>query len=147
MGEWYHLITNNEWMTIARNIEQVGDNWTSWTVWSGAIFRGNVWIDDDPASCGSNSVLDWNTDWDNCIITEWIHDGRNKRMHILSNGSQIWDLSWNVWHHVNGANTLDGSDFDTMKWKWCDNGQTSSTWFSWSWNDWQEECKFTNEYT
>lgn len=32
MGEGYHLITNNEWMTIARNIEATSQNWSSGTV-------------------------------------------------------------------------------------------------------------------
>ena len=31
----------------------------------------------------------------------------NKRSHKLSNGQRIWDLSGNVWEHVNKANTLD----------------------------------------
>jgi hypothetical protein len=29
MGAGYHLITENEWMTVARNIEQVSNNWSS----------------------------------------------------------------------------------------------------------------------
>ena len=40
MGAGYHLITNNEWMTIARNIEQQGDNWNTGIVGSGGIYRG-----------------------------------------------------------------------------------------------------------
>jgi hypothetical protein len=28
-----HLITNDEWMTIARNIEQQATNWSGWSVW------------------------------------------------------------------------------------------------------------------
>jgi prepilin-type N-terminal cleavage/methylation domain-containing protein len=30
---WWHLITNNERMTIARNIESQNINWSNWTVW------------------------------------------------------------------------------------------------------------------
>lgn len=32
MGNGYHLITNDEWMTIARNIEANPSNWSSGTV-------------------------------------------------------------------------------------------------------------------
>ena len=32
---WAHLITNNEWMTIARNVEIQWDNWSSWLAWNG----------------------------------------------------------------------------------------------------------------
>jgi len=32
MGSGYHLITNNEYMTIARNIEQQGENRTGGVV-------------------------------------------------------------------------------------------------------------------
>ena len=38
----YALISNPEWMTIARNIENVDKNWTSGTVGTGCLFRGNV---------------------------------------------------------------------------------------------------------
>ncbi len=36
-----HLITNAEWMTIARNIEQVASNWSGGSVGSGEISRGH----------------------------------------------------------------------------------------------------------
>jgi hypothetical protein len=29
LGQGYHLVTNNEWMTIARNIESQGENWST----------------------------------------------------------------------------------------------------------------------
>ena len=147
MGEWYHLITNNEWMTIARNIEANPENWANGIVWSTVadwwwLFRGNVNLNDS-VSCNHWSVLDWDTDWNNCLINEWIHEWRNKRMHILSNGSEIWDLSWNVWQHVNGANTLDGSDFNTMTNKACVWGK-QRTWYDWYW---ENECDFQNWYS
>ncbi|MDD2917293.1 MAG: type II secretion system protein, partial [Candidatus Gracilibacteria bacterium] len=40
LGTGYHLITNNEWMTIARDIEAQGDNWSTGIVGSGGIYRG-----------------------------------------------------------------------------------------------------------
>jgi len=41
MGAGYHLITNNEWMTIARNIEQQPDNWSTGITGSGFLYSGN----------------------------------------------------------------------------------------------------------
>jgi len=37
-----HLITNEEWMTLARNIEIVPSNWSSETVGQGSLKRGNA---------------------------------------------------------------------------------------------------------
>jgi prepilin-type N-terminal cleavage/methylation domain-containing protein len=91
---WYHLITNNEWMTIARNIEANSQNWADWIVgslvWSGWwLYRWNVGLYDS-VSCGSGAALDWNTAGSGCVNSS----GRNKRMHILSNWNEIWDISW-----------------------------------------------------
>jgi len=44
MWAWYHLITNNEWMSIARNIEQQPVNWSSWEVWNWHIYN---WVSND----------------------------------------------------------------------------------------------------
>ena len=81
-----HLITNQEWMTIARNAEQVPQNWSGGSVGSGCLFRGNVGTND---SCGYNGA-----DPEKGI-------NRNpKAKLILSNGSEIWDIAGNVWEHV-----------------------------------------------
>lgn len=40
MGAGYHLTTNNEWMTIARNIESNAKNWSSGTVGQGNLWNG-----------------------------------------------------------------------------------------------------------
>jgi len=81
-----HLITNQEWMTIARNAEQVSQNWSGGSVGSGCLFRGNVGSDD---SCGYNGA-----DPEKGI-------NRNaKAKLILSNNEEIWDLAGNVWEHV-----------------------------------------------
>jgi formylglycine-generating enzyme required for sulfatase activity len=92
MGDDYHLITNNEWMTIARNIEQQDSNWTSGTVGTDGIWRGHT--DNDPAN-----ALEANSD------DSFPYEGTNnsgpssieKRTFTLSNGEVIWDLSGNVW--------------------------------------------------
>lgn len=40
IGPGYHLITNNEWMTLARNIESVAHNWSSGVVGDGSFHVG-----------------------------------------------------------------------------------------------------------
>ena len=40
MGPEYHLLNNNEWMTIARNAESVGKNWSSGIVGEGFMYNG-----------------------------------------------------------------------------------------------------------
>ncbi|MDD4151945.1 MAG: hypothetical protein PHR68_04990, partial [Candidatus Gracilibacteria bacterium] len=110
LGAGYHLITNNEWMTIARNIEANSQNWANGIVGSlvsagGGLYRGNVNLNDS-ASCGSNTVLDGDTGGTNCDNGS----GRNKRMHKLSNGNDIWDIAGNVGEYVNGTNNKSSID-------------------------------------
>ncbi len=104
LGTNYKLITNREWMTIARNIEKNPQNWVNEILGlnisqGGGLFRGNVNLN-DILSCGSNIVLDGITQGQNCIITGGIQDGRNKRILKLSNEKEIWDLSGNIWEFV-----------------------------------------------
>ncbi len=76
-----HLITNAEWMAIARDIESVSSNW------SGTILnRGNS--DSSAAMNGTNPL-----------------SGINKRTHTLSNGQVIWDFAGNVWEWVDETKT------------------------------------------
>ena len=121
---WGHLITNNEWMTIARNIESVASNWSSGKVWEGYIYNG---VSDSDKWC-------WDTDNTKSIYTDlprdraaktgpgWVESCDKKRVLTLSNWQQIWDLAGNVWEYVNKANTLDWSNYNV--------GQTSIWWAS-----------------
>jgi len=80
-----HLITNQEWMTIVRNIDQQPTNWTSGTKGTGYLFNGNS-ADTARGYNGSDPDKGLN---------------RNIRSsHRLSNSSVIYDLSGNVWEHV-----------------------------------------------
>ena len=81
-----HLITNEEWMTIARNIEANPVNWTGGSVGQGMIKRGNVGIPDDGSYDGADP--------------EFGFDRNTKAKLQLSNGEEIWDVSGNVWEWV-----------------------------------------------
>jgi hypothetical protein len=81
----YHLITNWEWMAIARDIEQVPENWTGGAVGSGILKRGNVGTPDAGSYDGDNPETG--------ILN-------SKAILKLSNGEEIYHLSGNVWEWV-----------------------------------------------
>ena len=82
LGVKYHLISNPEWMAIARDIEDVNSNWTGGNVGSGCLFRGNS----GDTICGYNSATDPDSG-----------AGRNVRAkHTLSTGDEIFDLAGNL---------------------------------------------------
>ena len=86
----YGLITNTEWMTIARNIEGRASNWTGGIVGNGGLWRGHS--DGTP-----NSELDASTD-DSLGYTGTGNTSPSieRRTHTLSNEEIIWDMSGNV---------------------------------------------------
>jgi formylglycine-generating enzyme required for sulfatase activity len=96
------LITNAEWMTIARNIEAQSVNWTGGVVGNGGLWRGHT--DNSPAN-----ALVANTD-DNLGYegTGNTSPSIERRTHTLSNGEVIWDMSGNVWEWTN--DTIQGQD-------------------------------------
>ena len=87
-----HLITNEEWMTIARNIESVPSNWSTGVVGSGYIYSGH----NDSAP---NGALEASTDNDGYYGTGQT-TGNQRRTLTLSNGEVIWDLAGNVYQWV-----------------------------------------------
>lgn len=110
LGE-YALISNDEWTTIARNLENVNSNWSGGTVGSGCLKRGN--------SGG----------WQNGICSDNIGyvgiafgASRGPLAELtLSNGKKIYDFSGNVWEFVDwdipynmkaGSSSVGGDDFE-----------------------------------
>jgi len=89
------LITNSEWMTIARNIEAQGANWTGGTVGSGQLWRGHA--DGNPSNLLAASTDD-NQGYEGTLNSS---PSTEKRTHTLSNGQVIWDLSGNIWEWTN----------------------------------------------
>ncbi|MFC1612803.1 LamG-like jellyroll fold domain-containing protein [Patescibacteria group bacterium] len=103
-----HIITNDEWMTIARDAEQVNANWTGGEVGSGCLFAGN----NGDATCGYNGD------------DPEKGTGRNARAKfILSSGEEVYDISGNVWEHVkvDASDTLiddTPTDGGAAEWRW-----------------------------
>lgn len=128
MWEWYHLITNNEWMTIARNIEASSDNWSIKSAWKGILYNWVSW--DMTLWC---NVTWWNTETRTygTKTWPWIDNTCNlKRKFMLSNWQEIYDFAWNVSEFVNKANTIDWINFN----QW----QTTVSW-STSWVDYDDD--------
>ncbi|AFM11582.1 hypothetical protein Turpa_0933 [Turneriella parva DSM 21527] len=102
MGGQYHLITNAEWMTIARSIEATATNWSTGTVNSGAINRGHT--DGTPGATLAASSDDdaCNGTGQSCTV---FNDQR--RTHVLANGQTIWDFSGNAKEFIDWQLTSD----------------------------------------
>ncbi|MBP9758784.1 SUMF1/EgtB/PvdO family nonheme iron enzyme, partial [Candidatus Dojkabacteria bacterium] len=91
LGAKYHLITNREWMTIARNLEQVPSNWTSGTVGTGAVYSGHT---DSVPFYALVANTDDNQGYEGTGQTA---PANQRRTHDLSNGEVVWDLAGNLW--------------------------------------------------
>jgi hypothetical protein len=112
----YHLITNEEWMTIARNIELVPNNYTSGDLGDGNIYRGHY--NNVPSTIIASSSDDSNGYY---LISSPNLDQR--RTLYLNNGSIIWDFTGNAWSfidfliskkdHADAYYSLDDSIFDS----------------------------------
>lgn len=124
LGEGYHLLTNDEYMTIARNAEKQAANWCD-TVGSYGVYPcGNSPGDSYMASghndnsgeavygdtsgaleASSNDSYACYRTTDGATTCDDA-SGKQRRTLMLSNGSIIWDIPGNVWEHVN----LDAND-------------------------------------
>ena len=123
-----HLITNEEWMTIARNIEQVSSNWSGGSVGNGFLYSGHN--DDTPSK-----ALSAGPDASPYVNTENT-SGNQRRTLALSNGEVIWDLSGNLREHVQRTS----SDIQTAiatptcstgtGWQWCNYDTATSPYIS-----------------
>ena len=96
LGEHFKLITNPQWMTIARNLELQPQNWTGGIVGSGTLYIGHTDLiprhpiaasfDDNSGYYGTENNTNQN-----------IGQGKQERRTMyLSNGEIIWDFSGNM---------------------------------------------------
>ncbi|MBX3018224.1 MAG: SUMF1/EgtB/PvdO family nonheme iron enzyme [Bdellovibrionaceae bacterium] len=92
LGTGYRLISNAEWMTIARNIELDARNWSGGSVGSGAVNRGNTENGGLQAASANDNQSCLGTG-QTCDLSTW---NRLRRTHWLSNNRVIWDLSGNI---------------------------------------------------
>ena len=125
-----HLMTNDEWMTIATNATNQPSNWSGGSVGSGSMPRGNSnssWAQSDNSIYGYAGSTNTST-----YSTSFI----NLRTINLSNGSIIWDFAGNVFQEVQRSNMNQGDNQTTepspaytgTSWTWGD----FPSWTSWS---------------
>lgn len=119
-----HLITNNEWQTIAWNAEGVASNWSGGSVGSGNMARGNS--DSYPAAALTASSDDTQVNYGETGDVDFTH----RRIQTLSDGSVIWDMAGNIYQWTNdtitGTNEPNGG---TPGWNWIQ-FNTVTTWGS-----------------
>ena len=117
LGSNYHLMTNEEWMTIARNAERLGANWYGSAPGTNFMFSGHN--DNGPANVALVASTDDNAGYTgtgdsasacdgifvNYVAGDDTTSGRacvgQRRTHYLSNGEVAWDFGGNVWEWVN----------------------------------------------
>ncbi|MFA5870977.1 MAG: prepilin-type N-terminal cleavage/methylation domain-containing protein [Candidatus Paceibacterota bacterium] len=125
LGSGSHLLTNEEYMTIARNAEQQTANWNGGVVGTSYLFSGHN--DNTPAL-----ALQASTDSDPYSGTGNSTPSNQKRTFTLANGNTIWDLSGNVWEHVQrtSSDTVTALALPTCSdgvagWGWCQYGNST----------------------
>lgn len=92
-----HLITENEWLTIAANVISVPSNWSGGDVGSGYIYSGHN--DSSPSS----SLVASANDSDGYSGTGQSAPSNQLRTLTLTNGEVIWDFAGNVAEWTNGT--------------------------------------------
>jgi hypothetical protein len=86
------LMSNRQWMTIARDIEATDANWSGGVVGSGKINQGHS----DASPDRPLSIQDPNDPWDQTDPEGFTTPWSQKRTHILSSGEVIWDFAGGV---------------------------------------------------
>ena len=91
LGLGYHLISNDEWMTLTSNAAGNVSNWSGSSVGSGFLNRGHTDGDPFQACDGYKEYVD--TD---CADSGSEAKFTEKRTNNLLDGSVVWDLGGNV---------------------------------------------------
>ena len=99
----YDLITNEEWLTLAHNIEKTGSNWYKGDEGTGFLNQGHA--HDQNYYSGVNKALAANADDQVAcegipLASDYPCDGNTwnffRRTHSLRSGEVLWDISGNV---------------------------------------------------
>ncbi len=115
-----HLLTNDEYMTIATNAANQGSNWSSGSVGSGYLYSGH---NDNAPGYALEAGDDTNGYYGDTNI-----GGNQKRTLTLSNGSVIWDMAGNVWEHVQRSTNNVGDNTASMALPTRSDGGASWNW-------------------
>lgn len=120
-----HLLTNEEYMTIVRNAEQVGSNWSGGAPGNGYMYSGHN--DNVPAF-----ALTASTDDTDGYYGETNQGGNQRRTFTLANGNVVWDFAGNVWQHVQRTPADTQTAITTPScssgtgWQWCQYGNSTA---------------------
>ncbi|NRA63881.1 MAG: hypothetical protein HRU19_05325 [Pseudobacteriovorax sp.] len=123
LGDGYSLMTNDQWMAIARTIELNPENWSSGRVNEGSINRGHS--DNSPAQSLQASVNRREACFETeqtCSHVAW---DSQKRTHVLTFNHIIWDFAGNVHEHVDWQ--VDTSDKASPQNAWTELNSTLPT--------------------
>ena len=128
LGSGYHLITDKQWVTMARNIENTASNWNSSEVGVGYMMTGHnddypgrlsVSNTSDPydqtGDSGTGSCDGYSRFWPS--ENPWGCKGQ-KRTFRLSTDNIVWDIGGNVWEWMN--DTTDNADLGIESTGWRD---------------------------
>lgn len=96
-----HLITKNEWLTIAHNAMSVNTNWVGGTI-------GSIWMVQGHDDLVPNNTLAASTDdsdgyFGTSDSAATNVAARQRRTLTLNNGQVIWDLGGNVWEFTDNV--------------------------------------------
>ena len=127
LGSNYHLITNEERMTILRNLERVTTNWSGGAIGSGKLKSGNTSTVESGVSY-NGSDPDYGTSRNGLAAL------------LLTNDQNIWDFSGNVYEwadkNIQRKNepegVYDSNDETYIGWNWFEyaDGATYDRYFS-----------------
>lgn len=99
-GPGYHVMTVNERLTVAQNIEAQYQNWTSWIVGNGYIKTGNSGNNASGFSGTVSRPLNGESTFILPSGPSWNITQDNLRQLELSNGEIIWDFAGNAWEII-----------------------------------------------
>ena len=117
LGMGYHLVKNNEWMSVTSNIAQNAGNWcqadgsscgaqgkdiSATLVTNNTLVLNRGHSDNNPGSACDGQYESVETDCSTFEPSATSHE--QKRVHRLLNTDRIWDLSGNVWEWVDYFN-------------------------------------------